>query len=262
MSGGKLKIDIRRNRILQQLRQTGKVTVSQLSEELGATQVTIRSDLASMEREGLLLRVQGGAVMASRRAENDHSHDFRQIPFAREKHAIAQAALEQIRDGEILFLNSGTTAICLAESLRSRKNLNVVTNSLAVATILGGVSTIRVTLLGGELNAQYGFTYGGDTQEQLSRYQADWAILSVEGVCGDGSITTRHAEEAVIDRLMIAQAKQVMVVADHTKIGRTGFARVCQRSDTTTLVTDDAAEEGQLQHMGGCGWHVILADRG
>lgn len=169
--------------------------------------------------------------------------------------------MEQIRDGEVLFLNFGTTAICLAEMLRNRKNLNVVTNSLAVATILGGVSTIRVTLLGGEINAQYGFTYGGDTQEQLSRYQGDWAILSVEGVCADGSITTRHAEQAVIDRLMISRAKQVMVAADHTKIGRTGFARVCQRGVTTTLVTDNAADPGQLQMLNDNGWHVICAEK-
>ena len=260
MSGTKLKIDIRRNRILQQLRQTGRVSVTQLSEELGATQVTIRSDLASMERDGLLLRVQGGAVMASGRLESDHAGVSRQIPFAEEKQIIAQAVLEQIRDGEILFLNSGTTSICLAEALRSRKNLNVVTNSLAVATILGGVSTIRVTLLGGQINAQYGFTYGGDTQEQLSGYQADWAILSVEGVCADGSITTRHAEEAVIDRLMIARAKHVMVAADHTKIGRTGFARVCQRNTTTILVTDNAADPVEVQTLQDTGWRVVCAD--
>lgn len=259
MSGSKLKIDNRRNRILQQLRQTGRVSVVQLSEELGTTQVTIRSDLAAMERDGQLLRVQGGAVMASRVGEADLAESTRQIPFVQEKQAIAQAVLEQVRDGDILFLNSGTTAICLAEALRSRKNLNVVTNSLAVATILGSVSTIRVTLLGGEINAQYGFTYGGDTQEQLSRYQADWAILSVEGVCAEGSITTRHAEEAVIDRLMIARAKQVMVAADHTKIGRTGFARVCQRSVTTTLVTDSAAERVALEQLKESGWNVILA---
>ena len=262
MSGSKLKIDIRRNKILQQLRQTGRVSVVQLSKELGATQVTIRSDLASMERDGLLLRVQGGAVMASSKAETERADYVRRIPYVEEKQAIAQAVLEQIRDGEVLFLNSGTTAICLAEALRSRKNLNVVTNSLAVATILGGVSTIRVTLLGGGINAQYGFTYGGDTQEQLSRYQADWAILSVEGVGDDGSITTRHAEEAVIDRLMIQQAKKVVVAADHTKIGRTGFARVCQRSTTTTLVTDGAANTEQLQMLKANGWHIICADRG
>lgn len=261
MSGSKLKIDIRRNKILSQLRQTGRVSVAQLSQELGATQVTIRSDLASMERDGLLLRVQGGAVMASRASEKDAAGFTGQIAFAEEKLDIAQTVLEQVKDGEVLFLNSGTTAICLAEALRSRKNLNVVTNSLAVAMILGGVSTIRVTLLGGEINAHYGFTYGGDTQEQLSRYQADWAILSVEGVCADGSITTRHAEEAVIDRLMIQRAKQVMVAADHTKIGRTGFARVCQRSNATTLVTNDAANEVELQMMRDNGWQVICADR-
>lgn len=261
MSGSKLKIDIRRNKILQQLRQTGRVSVAQLSEELGATQVTIRSDLASMERDGHLLRVQGGAVMASRAAEKEAVGFTGQIAFVEEKLAIAQSVLDQVRDGEVLFLNSGSTAICLAEALRSRKNLNIVTNSLAVATILGGVNTIRVTLLGGEINAQYGFTYGGDTQEQLSRYQADWAILSVEGVCADGSITTRHAEEAVIDRLMIQRAKQVMIAADHTKIGRTGFARVCQRSTTTTLITNDAANAEQLQMLKTNGWHVICADR-
>lgn len=259
MPGSKLKLTIRRNQILQQLHKTGKVTVTQLSADLGTTQVTIRSDLAAMEREGLLLRVQGGAVPAANAASHEQHSFSRDTIYAREKQWIARCAVEQIHDGDTLFLNSGSTALFVADGLRCRKNLNVVTNSLAVATRLGGTPTIRVTLLGGEINAQYGFTYGGDTQEQLGRYQADWVILSVEGVSTEGGITTRHPEEAVIDRMMIARSKAVLVVADHTKIGRVGFASVCQRQSKTTLVTDAAAREDALSQLQGHGWEIVTA---
>lgn len=259
MPGSKLKIDIRRNRILQQLRQTGRVNVAQLSDQLGTTQVTIRSDLAAMERDGLLLRVQGGAVLASKAADREISGGTQEIAHAPEKQAIAYTAVEQIRNGDTLFLNSGTTALFLADALRTKKNINVVTNALAVANILGGVPTIRVTLLGGQINTHYGFTYGGDAQEQLSRYQADWAIISVEGVSLDAGITTRHAEEAVIDRLMIARSKQVMVAADHSKIDRIGFASVCQRSVATLLVTDSLADEKAIEQLKNREWTVIRA---
>ena len=258
MAGSKLKIDIRRNKILKQLRAEGRVSVSQLAQELGTTCVTIRNDLFALEQDGYLVRVQGGAVLLSSvsgKAELADSH----ISEYEDKRAIADAIVSQISNGDTLFLNSGTTTLCVAEALRSRKDLNIVTNSLEVATRLGGVPSVRVVLLGGEINAQYGFTYGGDTQEQLGRYQADWVILSVEGISASNGITTHHAEEALVDRLMMGGAKRVILAADHTKLGRVGFARVCQCSDRFLLVTDARADDAAVALLREQGMQVIKA---
>ena len=223
MADSKLKIDIRRNKILEGLRAQGRVSVAQLSAELGATPVTIRNDLAALERDGYLTRIQGGAVQIPRR---ETLLDAQEVKCASQKQQISQAAADMIRDGETLFINSGTTTRQLAKCLTGKQNLSIVTNSLAVAMELGTVPHFKVLLLGGEINARYGFTYGGDVQEQLSKYQADWAILSVDGVSTRCGVTTHHAEEAIIDRMMISNAKQVMIVADSSKIGRAGFSRI------------------------------------
>lgn len=251
MISGKLKIDIRRKRILEQLRLAGKVSVIELSQMLDVTPVTVRNDLTTLEQEGQLVRIQGGAIQVP---GSDSFANAKALSDARgrEKQAIGQSAAQQVRDGDTLFINSGTTSEYVAEALRSRRNLNVVTNSLAVAKKLGAVATMRVVLIGGEINAQYGFTYGGDAQEQLNRYQADWAILAVDGISATGGITTYHAEEAVIDRMMLRAAKRTVIVADHSKIGRTGFTRVCDCTANTCLITDggDGNALADLADMG------------
>ena len=175
---------------------------------------------------------------------------------AKEKRAIAAAAAKLVRDGDTLLINSGTTTELVAEALCARRNLNVVTNSLAVARKLGAVASIRVLLIGGEINARYGFTYGGDAQEQLTRYQADWAILSVDGISAGSGITTYHAEEAVIDRMMLRGAKQAMVVSDSSKIGRAGFTRVCACVPGMYLVTDGGDSEA-LAAMASMGVRIV-----
>ena len=249
MATSKLKIDIRRNRILQQLRAEGMVSVAALAKELDATPVTIRTDLSALEQDGYLIRVQGGAVLPAKAETGCCDASVTDPEILSAKRTIAQAISNMVSNGQTLFINSGTTTACVAEALRSKMDLNVVTKSLAVATALGSTPSIRVILLGGEINAQYGFTYGGDTQEQLCRYKADMVILSCEGISAGSGITTRHAEEAMVDRLMIAGAKSVLLAADHRKIGHAGFARVCNCDKNFAVVTDGKADPEALQEL-------------
>ena len=244
------KMEARRNYILQTLRRDGKVSVTQLSAALNATAVTIRTDLANLERDGYLTRVQGGAIPTRDALHTDAPEQ--DIPYYTEKHAIAAVIAEQIRDGDTLFINCGTTSVCVAQALRARRNLSIVTNSLAVAAELGAVPTFRVLLLGGVVNARYGFTYGSDAQEQLNQYQADWAVLSVDGVSAKGGITTYHAEEAILDRMMMQGAGCTLIAADHSKIGRAGFTRVRDCAPPLCLVTDcaDPKALAELQEQG------------
>ena len=251
-----MKIEIRRSKILQQLERNGKISVSELSKLLEVTPVTIRSDLTDLEQEGKLLRVQGGAIQVPQAGEMPC---MQQMANAERKHAIGEAVARLVRDGDTLFINSGTTCEQIACALRTRKNLNIVTNALKVALELGDMPSFRVLLVGGEINAQSGFTHGGDAQEQLNRYRADWSILAVDGISASGGVTTHHAEEAIIDRIMSAGSKRTLIVADGSKIGRPGFSRVRECDPGLTLVTDSTADGEALSQLENRGVEIVYA---
>ena len=241
---------------MEQLNREGIVQVAQLSERLGATPATIRNDLDTLAAEGQLDRIQGGAV---RKVKASEGWSGQSAPVGQGRRAIAEAVLSYIRDGDTLFINSGTTTMAVAEVLCLRKNLNIVTNSLAVANYLAHQADMRLILLGGELNANYGFTYGGDALEQLGRYQPQWSILSVDGVHPEHGITTYHADEAMIDRTMIARAQKTIIVADHRKIGRVGFSHICGIGENQLLITDSGCEEVVLERIEAAGAEVHVA---
>lgn len=245
---GELKIDARRKKILEVLRRDGQVRVAQLSEALGATVVTIRSDLDALEQDGYLERTQGGAIQTMK---NYYNLEFqrRKQEHLENKRAIAATAAALVRDGDTLFINSGTTTYFTAVELKQRKNLNIVTNSISVAVELGGLPSFRVILLGGDINAQYSFTYGEDVKEQISRYRANWAILSVDGVNPGTGITTYHAEESVIDRIMMERAQTTAIVADSSKLGRESFSLISALSRGTVLITDREADTGMAKKI-------------
>lgn len=247
MAESKLKIDMRRKKILAQLREDGKVSVVRLAEELGTTPVTIRNDLTTLQRDGYLVRIPGGAVI-SQRPLSPYVGDSAD-ECSSQKEALAAAAVEMVADGETLFFNSGTTTLYIARALKAKRHLNIVTNSLAVAMELGNIATFNVLLLGGEINASYGFTYGGDAQEQLSKYRADWAILSVDGVSAAGGVTTYHPEEAILDRIMMANARRRLVAATANKIGRAGFSRICDSDADILILTHGSCREDALAEL-------------
>ena len=257
MATGKLKIDIRRQTIMEQLNREGMVQVSQLSEKLGITPATIRNDLDMLAQEGQLERIQGGAI---RKTQGSDSWNGNVVPAQQQsKRVIAEAVLAQIHNGDTLFINSGMTTMAVAEVLCLRKKLNIVTNSLMVANYLAHQADIRLILLGGELNANYGFTYGGDALEQLNRYQPQWSILSVDGVHPEHGITTYHADEAMIDRTMIARAQKTIIVADHRKIGRVGFSHICGVDKNQMLITDSGCDEVVIEQIRERGAEVHVA---
>lgn len=255
---GKLKIDNRRSRILELLKKNGKVYIAELARELGVTSVTVRCDLDSLERDGYLVRMKGGAVYSNRNLDKGAPVPL-EAPRVKEKENIARRLSDMIQDGDTLFINSGTTTQLIAAELKRHVHLNIVTNSISVALALGGISTFRLVLLGGEVNVKYGFTYGAEAQEKLARYHADWAILSVDGIGAENGITTYHAEEAILDRIMIENAAHVVVAADSSKIGRVGFLRVCDAAEGITLVTDRSDKTEQLAALRECGVEIIEA---
>ena len=259
MATGRLKIDIRRNKILELLAQNGQVTVAELSQLLDTTQTTIRTDLDTMAAEKRLVRIPGGAVAVPAQAAQKDIPAERTDAFDVQKRAIAAQTLQHIQDGDTLFLNSGTTTLRIAEALCARKRLCVVTNSLRIAELLAGNPETHVVLLGGEINAIYGFTFGDDAIQQLGRYQPAWAILSVDGVNAAQGVTTYHAEEAMVNRMMLQKAHRTIIAADCRKIGRAGFTGIYQLDDHFTVITDSAAKREELDAIRAVGAAVEVA---
>lgn len=254
MTAAGLKIDARRKRILELLERHGQVNAAQLSGMLGATTATIRSDLRALEDEGYAERIQGGAILKTRFQPSAAA-----TANLAEKKAIARAVAGIIQDGDTLFVNAGTTTREIALALKNHRGLNIVTNSVAVAMELSGLPTIRLVLLGGELNTQYAFTCGGDAQEQLRKYQADYAILSLDGVSVEAGVTTYHADEAIIDRMMVERAGKTLVAADHTKLDRAGFSAICPLGRIHMLVTDGGCGPELAERFRSEGVQVCLA---
>jgi len=258
MTTGGLKIDLRRKKILEFLNKDGQVRVSQLSEILDATTVTIRSDLDALERDGYLERTPGGAIQTVKNYYNlDFLHNKQKNIELKKSIAVASSLL--VHDGDTLMINSGTTTYLTAVELKKYKNLNIVTNSVSVAVELSAHPTFRVILLGGEINAQYSFTYGNDAQEQLKRYKADSAILSMDGISSKVGLTTYHAEEATIDRMMMERSRETIIVADSTKLGHESFSFVSDIDKVQHWVTDRNADKKRLEEIYNAKVEIIFA---
>ncbi len=251
MSNSRAEIIKRRNAILEELKINGRVCVTELSKLFNVSTVTIRHDLDILAQEGNLIRMNGGATCIQKDADGFFPPFNSEIKNLKEKQSIAKTIFRIIKDGSTIFINSGTTSQLIAKEFKTRKNLSIVTNSIEVANILGGVPSFRVILLGGEINTNYRFTYGSDCQEQLSRYRSDITILSIHGIEANNGITTCKAEEAINNRIMMNNTSQIIVAADHTKIGRTGFSNVCnnQMLENLHLVTDKQLNNSHIDAL-------------
>lgn len=259
MSNSRENIELRRKRICDLLNERGQISVAEISSLMSVTPVTVRNDLAVLEEEGYLIRRQGGAIPAS--APKNERFDFAglRINCIDEKRAIAKTIANVVQPGDTVFLNSGTTTLLLAEELKTLPRLMVLTNCIPIAIELASKSSFETVLLGGSLNVQYGFMYGGDALEQLGKYQADWCILSVDGISLASGATTYHPEEASVNKMMFAKAKNRIIAADHTKIGRAGFSSICPVDSSYRLVTDEYNNRHEIEKLRSNGLEVLTA---
>lgn len=255
---GDSKVDKRREKILEILLKEGSVKVKKLSDLLGTTSVTIRSDLAALEKDEYLQRTSGGAILTPK---NSYKVELAQRLEANVelKQAIAEKTAQIIPNGSTLMINSGTTTLLVAKELKKKSNLNIVTNSIEVAMELGGNPTCKIILLGGAINSHYGFLYGNDTIEQILHYKADYAILAMDGICTNVGLTTFHSEEALVDRIMIERSRKVIVTADSSKFEHEGFYYVSEFPDASIWITDNKIPSHAIPEMQKKGVEVLIA---
>ena len=248
----------RKQKISELLKENDSVKVTELSQLFNVSEVTVRSYLEDMEKKGLLTRIHGGAV-SSYKPYYSMNLNQRLETNQTEKVDIAEQIATLIRPNDTVMLNAGTTTLLAFRKFPSEYNLNIVTNSIAIALEASSNPNYNVILIGGAVNTKYQFTYGNDAVKQLSKYHADKLILSVDGIDTAQGFTTYYNKEATVDVAMIEQSATCIIAADRSKFGHVAFAKVSDISVADYIVTNVGVDKEKLAELQNLGVKVISA---
>lgn len=238
----------RQTLISRKLAANSSVSVAELSRELNTSEVTIRKDLTAMEDRGELKRVSGGAVPVWGSIPEDSL--FHRVPRGKNmerKHAVAREAAKFIDDGDSLIVTSGVTPHLTALYAHEKKDLKIVTDSFHVAQDLCRRQDYQTIILGGELHTGSFFVHGRDAVRQASRYMADKAIVTMDGVDPEAGLTTLRVEGADTLKSILERARFRIIVADITKIGTESFCHIGPVTIADVLVTNETDDEEKLR---------------
>jgi DeoR family fructose operon transcriptional repressor len=227
----------RKHRILAALQRAPAIRAGDLGRALGTSLASIRRDLADLERSGLLKRTHGGAISNSL-AAFEPSPAQKEDRHHAEKAAIAIRAASLVQQGDTIFLDAGSTTRQIARELRRHRNVTVVTNALSVASELAS-SDLEVILTGGHLRRGVLSQVGPIAEQTIAGLHVDKLFLAANGVHLAKGVTTPNIVEARTKRAMVDNAKEVILVADHSKFGRVTFGRVCGLDRLDAIVTDE-----------------------
>jgi DeoR family transcriptional regulator, fructose operon transcriptional repressor len=248
----------RQQEILQQARTEGRVDVTELAEKFAMTAETIRRDLTTLERAGMLRRVHGGAIPVER-IGFEPALAARDAVLTAEKERIAKVALAEVPAEGAIILDAGTTTARLAQALPVDRELTVVVNSPAIAAILGVRANLNVLMLGGRVRGRTLATVDDWALRPLADLYVDVAFLGTNGCSVERGLTTPDPAEAAVKRAMIAAARRAVLLADHTKIGNDYLARFGSLADLDLLITDAGLNDELVLDVEAEGVRVIRA---
>lgn len=228
----------RRRCLTRAISERGTLSIRRAMELTGASEPTIRRDFALMAGDGVVQRTWGGVSLP---ADGDVAHfSFREVRFSEEKAALARKAAGLLREGEVVFIDGGTTTFHLSSCLADIP-LQIITNSLRLAEALqarrGRKARQDVHLTGGLMHAGGGLLVGAGVADSLRRFHADWAFIGAGGVT-DSGIYSASELMAQAEREMIANADRVVLLVDHSKIGKYAMCRIGDVAEIDIIVSD------------------------
>jgi DeoR family transcriptional regulator, aga operon transcriptional repressor len=247
----------RRRAILDLLNHQGRVLVTELSRQFETSQVTIRKDLEILHAHGLIHRTHGGALPSREGALEDPTLREKEKLHHQEKLRIADCAVEKVKEGQVLILDSGTTTTAIARSLRNFQNLTIITNAVNIAAELAGAA-VEVILTGGTLRKNSFSLVGPIAEETLRRLSADVLFLGVDGFDVHFGLSTPNLLEAKVNRVMVEVAKKTVAVCDSSKFGRRSLSMIVPPSALHEVITDRAAPKSDLRVLKQAGIEVTL----
>lgn len=254
----------RSEQIIKLLLRVGTASVEEILAEVGSSAPSIRRDLARLENRGLIRRTHGGATLVEPLLYEpfrfDSSFLSREQRHATEKRRIGLAAAELVLANETVGLSAGTTTTHIGRSLRHRDKIQVITNAINIGMELCNQPGIRTYLTGGVVPWAWSFSLTGNAALSfLDDVYMDKVFLSVTGISSERGATTLETDEALVYRKMLKQAKQVIVVADSSKLEKVSPAFICPLGEIHILITDNNATDEQVEPFTKQGIRVIRA---
>jgi len=234
----------REKKILDILTNDQSQTVNSLGKQCNVSAVTIRSDLGSLEKKGLIVRMRGGAFPAFHPAILEGQKTMRV-----EKQRIAKAAAAMIADGDTVMINDGSTSSLIIKYLLGKRDIHVVTNSTLAFTYARINPALHLTLVGGEFRPSTEAIVGPMALRDIEEYHVKYAFLGTGGFSLETGLTTHLAEGAQIFKKMAEQAEQVITVADSSKYGKNGFVKILPLNRMHKIITDTALDKLTLNKL-------------
>jgi DeoR family transcriptional regulator of aga operon/DeoR family fructose operon transcriptional repressor len=236
----------RRQAIARLIEEKTRASVAELSQHLSVSEVTIRKDLAVLEQEGGVLRTHGGAIAVGR-SRSELAFEVRARLHKTEKALIGAEAARLVDDGDSIALDASSTALQIARHLKARRELTVVTNGIRVATELAGRPSITVLMPGGAVRWEAFSLVGKWGSVMLRQLNIQKAFVGAVGFTLEEGLTDVNAEEAEIKKAMVATAKDVIAVFDHTKWDRIAMATFCSVDQLSLVISDDRAPAAHVK---------------
>lgn len=249
----------RRQQIINLLRKQNRLTVKELTGLFEVTDVTIRRDFAELEKQGLLRRTYGGAIIPESTA-TEFSLAEREIKYLGEKKKIGRLAAQLIKDNETVMMDGGTTTLQVANNIKRKKNLVVVTNAVNIVIELKGSDEIETILIGGTLRKRGLVLVGPLADEALNKFRADKVILGMSALSVKEGLFTANPLEAKVKKTMISCGGELIAVADSSKIGKLAFVFIAATSAISKLVTDNKISPVDVKAFENQGVEVLVAD--
>jgi len=255
----KLLTEERRRAILEILSRQGRVVISDLSRHFGVSAVTARADITALHERDLLVRSHGGAIR-KQDVSVDYPLDIKESQHHDEKVLIGHAAAGMVREGQTVLLDSGTTTLEVARSIRSRQlpRLTVVTNSLTIAWELSTSPTTNLIMIGGILRHISRSFAGPQAQKLLYDLRVDHFFLGVDGLDPEMGPSTPDILEAELNAAMIRSASETTVVADSSKIGRRSLSLIAPVTSVHRIITDEGISRGHREILESKGIDVMV----
>ena len=246
----------RQKQILSLLTRQGRLRVAEIMKQFSISEATTRRDLESLASQGKAQRVHGG-VIAVEQAPPELPILEREGEQPDEKIRIGRAVANLIADNEAIFLGSGTTVLEVARNLRVRKNLTVITNSLPVLNMLVGIKEITVISLGGMLRESELSFIGHIAEQALAEIRVDKVIMGTRGVSLEHGLTNDYLQETLTDRAILKIGREVVIVADQTKVNRVSTVLLAPLNSIHTFVTDSRVDRKFVQALKRQGIQVV-----
>jgi DeoR family transcriptional regulator, fructose operon transcriptional repressor len=234
-----MKFEERKRFIMEKLSQTQQVEVLDIIDAFRVSAITARRDLDQLEKEGLLVRTHGGAIKIKPPGQRKlFSYDEKAMLNKERKDYIGELAAKLVQEGDVIFIDSGSTLFHLCHYLKKINHLTVITNSLPVAGELLGYPNIRINLIGGEADHERKAVYGLVAEITLEHYHTNKAFIGADGVSLQKGLTTYDEKEAAISRKIAASSDEVYLLCDSSKIERNSSVKFAPLSILKALITD------------------------